>query len=1046
MLRPGKYIEYDFPLHEVNRLAVKEANAKKPIYTMHKWWARRLSCVFRTILLASAIDWKDWDRLEPWLRDDDGNYLGLPPADVVQPESDGGPQELVKVRDERQYHRRKRSTGLNSAWERLYYRLDDEANAVIRWAFTKPKDPEAPTQRLSEHLAALGLGELQWGRDSGWWKSIDWDAREPITVLDPFMGGGTTIVEALRLGANVVGVDLNPVAWFVVKKETDGCDLDLLEQGFQQVEAAVAEEIKQYYKTTCPCCGEKADVMYVFWVKLAPCFEQTCSAHKAGELVPLYNSFVIAKKTGGKRGADVPRNKDGKPGMKLVEGPEKGIQFIKCPNPECGEIYGSKERVYAKKEDFDRNVSTCPCCKTSFNPQEGYAGNGKYTCPSCKQEDEILKAAKANIPEGMDRNVPLPHRMFGVELYCPHCEYKGYKNADTEDMAQFERAKAEFEANRETLDFPMQEIPNEGAKTKVDCDMEGHGYHYWYEMFSERQLLCLCRLRDAIISVEDRNVREYLLLSWSDFLSFNNVYCRYNPGAQKQQEVFSTHAFNPTITYSEPNVWGAKLGTGSYLKYAAKMAEGPAWASATDDNFFSTDSDYAKRPIRDTIYWHDRRVELLAQSSEDLSNAESGTASLVITDPPYKGNVMYAELSDFFYVWLRTALAESYPDEFGPPLTPKDEEVVDQIERAPNVEFLHKDEEFFLSGLTRILAEAGRRLDADGMLAFTFHHQANEAWGSVLQAALNAGYYMTTVIPVHAEMVTSLHIRDKASISYDAVIVCRKQTQEPERVEWIDLSDRIYMKAERLVKELANRTNGNRLPAEDIYVIVIGKCMEEYSRHYWRGRSYVYSDNLPVEIEHALDGDDTRNLRGIGEIVDQLVEESEGRMWPPGLDPISRFYVVNFLGQTEVPWDRLQRRLRNKPGVTLEALQRRQLVRMSGSKVKVLTEPERRPYLEGLLAKDDGVGLTLDLDLPEDAELTLVDKLHLLTLWHDRGSVVGGRLEEWSRNATFKRLLECVARYTDPKASQAGAYSNFMEQVGPGGQTRMQMEHDTEGE
>jgi len=65
-IRPGKYIEYDFPLHEVNRLAVKEANAKKPIYTMHKWWARRLSCVFRTILLATAIEWEDWDAVEPF--------------------------------------------------------------------------------------------------------------------------------------------------------------------------------------------------------------------------------------------------------------------------------------------------------------------------------------------------------------------------------------------------------------------------------------------------------------------------------------------------------------------------------------------------------------------------------------------------------------------------------------------------------------------------------------------------------------------------------------------------------------------------------------------------------------------------------------------------------------------------------------------------------------------------------------------------------------------------------------------------------------------
>ena len=99
-----------------------------------------------------------------------------------------------------------------------------------------------------------------------------------------------------------------------------------------------------------------------------------------------------------------------------------------------------------------------------------------------------------------------------------------------------------------------------------------------------------------------------------------------------------------------------------------------------------------------------------------------GEATLVVTDPPYYGNVMYAELSDFFYVWLRSALQPSYPEVFGAPLAPKDEEVVDQKSRAPNVPFLTKDEAFFTAGLTRIFDEAGRCLEDDGLMVFTFHH------------------------------------------------------------------------------------------------------------------------------------------------------------------------------------------------------------------------------------------------------------------------------------------------------------------------------------
>jgi len=400
-LRPGKYIEYDFPLREVNRLAQKEAYAKKPIYTMHKWWARRLSCVFRTVLIASAIDWTDWDALEPWKRDEDGAFV------------DAEGQKIVHERD---YHKRVRDTrpspewyqktnGLlerpPTAWERLYYRLDEEAEQVLEKAFR---------------------GKL---------------------VLDPFMGGGTTIVEALRLGADVAGVDLNPVAWFTVKKETDGIDTEVLEEAFRQVEAAVADEILSYYKTRCPACGRTADVMYLFWVKLARCLERTCGAE-----VPLYNSFVLAR-YGNKR--EVPAGAEGTPGMRLADGEAKRTHFVVCP--ECGQVYASFEQVRSEG-------STCPACGHRTPPdllRNGYAGYGKFTCPTCGTSHAILDAAKE---QGR-----LPYRMYGLEAYCPHCGFKGYKRPNEDDLALFERARQRFKAERPALALPDGRIPNTGAKT-----------------------------------------------------------------------------------------------------------------------------------------------------------------------------------------------------------------------------------------------------------------------------------------------------------------------------------------------------------------------------------------------------------------------------------------------------------------------------------------------------------------------------------------------------------------------------------------------------
>jgi putative DNA methylase len=988
-------------------LAVKEANAKKPIYTMHKWWARRLSCVFRTILLGTAIDWEDWDRLEPWQRDDDGDFI----------DDDGN-----KLTDEREYHKRVRKETKNSAWERLYYRLDDEANAVIRWAFTKPIGEPKDKERLADHLGELGVSP----EDKEWWEAIDWEAREPITVLDPFMGGGTTIVESLRLGANAVGVDLNPVAWFVVKKETDGCDLDALQKAFEQVEADVAEEIKQYYKTTCPCCGEQADVMYVFWVKLAKCQERTC-----GTIVPLYNSFVIAKKGPAKTiDRDVPRNQDGQTAMLLEPGKYRGIEFIKCPHPECGVIYGSKRQP-------NSGTSTCPACGITVDPTRGYAGNGKYTCQQCGSEHSILEAAKQNIPEGMDRNVPLPHEMYGIELYCPHCEYKSYKAPDEQDYALFEQARAEFEASRDSLNYPTQAIPNTGAKTKVDCDMEGHGYHYWHELFNERQLLGLCRLRDAIMRVEDQNLREYLLLAFSGMLRSHNMYCCYQRYYCKLDPLFALHAYRPPNDAVENNVWGAEYGQGTFSNGVALISDGIEWATRPTDNWFFSGDEYDKRSICDGVWDSDAAAELDARSGENLAGFTHTPAQLAITDPPYYGNVMYAELADFYYTWLRTALQEDYPEQFASPLTPKEEEIVETVTRGHGAAFLHKDQEFFMTGLTRVFSETAERLEDDGVTVFTFHHQANEAWAAVLGTVLNADLNVVAVIPVHAEKSSSLHIVDKANISYDAVIVCRKQMEAPKQVQWVDVTDQIYLKAERLVRELEEKLNP--LASEDIYVIAIGKCMEEYSQHYYRGESFVMHRGKPVGVEDALNGNDTRGIRGIGAIVDELVEEAEGRLWPAGLDPVSRFYVINFLGQTEVPWDRLQRRIVHNQQVDLKELEDRRLVEEKGGKVKVVPEMDRADYLLERYHSGDSPQQTL-IEVEDSYGLNYIDRLHLIYVMDQKGLLTAGLLEDWRNDKTFLELARDIVEYLDPSDSSYKVYKRIAESLI--GQGAMQMDED----
>ena len=363
------------------------------------------------------------------------------------------------------------------------------------------------------------------------------------------------------------------------------------------------------------------------------------------------------------------------------------------------------------------------------------------------------------------------------------------------------------------------------------------------------------------------------------------------------------------------------------------------------------------------------------------------------------------------------------------------------LTRGHGADFLTKDDDFFTAGLTRVFAEAGDHMADDGLLVFTFHHQANEAWASVLRTVLDAGFVIKAVYPVHAEMVASLHIYDKANIAYDALIVCRKQVGEPKAVNWRDVADRVYLRAERLVKELEAEARG--LLAEDIYVIAIGKCLEAYSRHYYRGRSYVYWQDQPVSVEEALDGSEARAIRGIGEIVeivDQLVEEAEGRMWPPGLDPVSRFYVINFLGQSEVDYNRLKRRLMHNAHVSLEEMERQGLVRQSGGKVKAVPETERADALLERLGGLDADATQLSFPGIEAApteDLTAIDKLHLLVALDHRGALTGGLIARWGEDRTFVELARRVARYLDPKDETKKVYERIAEALG--GRRTMQM-------
>lgn len=842
-------IEKDFPIEHVNEIAEREAHAKekyRPVLFIHKWWARRLGSVFRTILLYTLVD------------------------------------ENTKVFDEN----------------------------IGKWRKITEEELENPWD--------LYL------------KDVDFGGK---VILDPMMGGGTTVVEALRTGCKVVAQDLNPVAWFLVKKIVEPVDIEELKDAFKKLEELVAEEIKEYYKTICPYCleeyaslegqdpeevlaqvaqklkvsedlkylyeefwfedksklhGDKnifADTMYYFWIKEVPCLA-------CGTEVPLFRGYMLA------------RTRD-----------KKGYHVI-CPD--CENIF--------IVTDYKKDVK-CPECGKEFNPDKDGNVEGKYyicTNPECGQKNVIVETIKKT---GKPKE-----RLYAVEYYCPHCRRKNYKKADEFDIALFERAKEEFKSvEKEWLGkyIPDTEIPK-GQETYPRL-IENHGYKYWKDMFNERQLLSLGKLLKAILELDvDENVRELLVITFSEFLEFQNTLCDYARDKNHLYNLFKTHAFHPVLNPVENNVWGSKGGgRGVFKNEINKIIMGKEFNIKPFEKYVKKRRTQEK-PMKmqiigklGNIFNNNNANVMITCGDSSYLDIPDKSVDAVITDPPYYGNVMYSELSEFYYAWLRLVLKDKY-EYFRSEHVPRATEVI--VNKVQG-----KEEKDFIEGLTAVFKEANRKLKDEGLMVFTFHHQEEKAWGAVLQSVLNAGFYISAIYPVQSESYVSPHIFQKANVRYDMVVVCRKRKEEPEKRYWSQLEDDIYFKVQDEIKRLEQRRRN--LSQEDIFVITIGKCLEIYSRYY----PEVYRNGKRVTIEEALSS--------IREIVDSQLMHTRFNEVVAETDTITAVYLFYMAGKTNISYDSLNKALKMR-NIPMKEVLESGLVEREGSQLLILTPKERVKIIE----------------------------------------------------------------------------------------------------
>lgn len=545
-----------------------------------------------------------------------------------------------------------------------------------------------------------------------------------LTILDPFMGGGTTIFEALRFGCKVIGNDLQPLSLFVTKALVSQYNEHKVNSAVKNLEDKVGNRIKEYYKTTCPCCGKKADGMYAFHVKKAST-NSDCKWHR------FFSSFVIAYK--------------------------KDEFTIVCPK--CGKIHKTK---------FEEGYFLCECGWKLNSPKDSYVKNGIFECPDCHEKKSLTEY-------GIETGYPFATDIIAIEYYCPHCKSHDYKAPDFEDFELQKKASQDFNEIKDELPIPDQAIP-EGYNTN---QIINHGYKKFSDLFNERQLLCLGLLLKEINNINDKDTQLWLQLAFSGMLEMNNMFCRYQQNAYKICNIFFNHAYVPVSMPVENCVWGTKLGTGIFDKTIKKIARGKKFneniydlqaKKSANGRYESiqvpSEDKVLTTPVSQYSQISNTSPVLKCGDSRNLSFIPDKSVDLIVTDPPYGANVMYSELIDFFHVWNYNSTLSSELG-FTTELSPKKDEIV--VNSVAD-----KDFSYYQDGITAVLSECNKKVKDDGYLVFSFHDKSIESWMAVLQSIYDAGFLLHKCYPVQSETRTGAHTSGKNSIGIDIMLISKK--------------------------------------------------------------------------------------------------------------------------------------------------------------------------------------------------------------------------------------------------------------------------------
>ena len=685
-----------------------------------------------------------------------------------------------------------------------------------------PCDPHCPTKFKEEARRAL---IAMHGRPTGWEEKAktdlglrrvilefiasfsDWDRADDRTyiavsrglvraangtesplVVDPFAGGGSIPLEALRIGCDALASDLNPVACTIMKTLLEdiprhGLTLaDRVREIGDQIFETAKANLAEYY----PRDQDGSYPITYIWARTVQCESPNCGAE-----IPLLGSLWLCKK----------RNRKCALRYRVIQesGSIPRIEF---------EVFEPKTEPEVQAGTIRRVKATCPCCTTVLQPERVRAQLGAaHGGADVVFDDEGRRIGGARIAavvtakrgkRGRDYRLPTQR------------DYLAVYRAETR-LSRILR-KGVKRGTGESAPVPDEPLPLMSGTFNVPL----YGMNSWGDLFSSRQkvaLQCLSNLVSQHWDAKgDSEEPESLISATASLLALLvdrvaircTANCMWDSTTECIMQIFNQGQALPFRS--------------EFAEMVPISEEGSGW---------TTSIGYGCKVIEASVKGLPGQVLRNDALSHPLPDQ---TAGVWFTDPPYYFAVPYADLSDFFFVWLKRtvpnhSILRGFISSKGS-LTPKDPELC-EMARWDNERYGHKDKQFFEDGMANAFVEGRRVLREDGIGSVVFAHKTTEGWEALLSGMIRGGWTITGSWPIATESRNRLRAQNSAALATSVHLVCRPRPENAGVGDWADVLRELPVR----VAEWMERLQAEGIRGADLVFACVGPALEVFSRY-----------------------------------------------------------------------------------------------------------------------------------------------------------------------------------------------------------------------